>query len=481
MNKKSLLLFFAVIAVLSSCTPNLISSNELEENTQKVFEEISHNPYLIQKENALRSLVQIARQLDDQNLLRAGEPSFLDRLSSITEADLEVVDNSSTLRAASTGRTEEMFYLVNFDRDAGGGYAVLSADERIPDPVLCIIEEGSISVEDFEPQTQVYSEDTIRNYVPEFRLYDSVADDYYIAMTDNNDRRHNTHLMINYYERVIDYDDHYGGGGSGGGTPTPVTTEYGEWVVKEGINALLNTKWHQSSPFNDKAPEKRKYWLFGSKSKAPAGCVPIAIAQIVTHNKFPSNMTVNGVKMDWNSMNSAYSYLSYSATPEVQNMISTFTRSIGVSCDSKYTYHWTFTFPKKPVKYLESLGYKNVKYRLGKYTNTCIDMISEGKPVFISAISGLFGGHGWVLDGFRVYEREVIKKQGSTIVNSWKETRTLVHSNFGWGGLADGYYAAGTFNLKNGAEETDEKDRGETGINKSHFGWGFSVITYDLN
>lgn len=31
------------------------------------------------------------------------------------------------------------------------------------------------------------------------------------------------------------------------------------------------------------------------------------------------------------------------------------------------------------------------------------------------------------------------------------------------------------------AEETDEKDRGETGTNKSNFGWGFSVITYDLN
>ena len=118
MKKKRLLLFFAVIAVLSSCTPNLISSNELEENTQKEFDETPQNPYLIQKENALRSLVQIARQLDDQNLLRVGEPSFLDRLSSITEADLEVVDNSSTLRAASTGRTEEMFYLVNFDRAA---------------------------------------------------------------------------------------------------------------------------------------------------------------------------------------------------------------------------------------------------------------------------------------------------------------------------------------------------------------------------
>lgn len=98
------------------------------------------NPYHIQKEDALRSLVQIAGQLDDQNALRSGNTSFLDRLSTITEADLRVVDNSGTLRAASTGRSEEMFYLVNFDRESGGGYAVLSADNRMPDPVLCIVE-----------------------------------------------------------------------------------------------------------------------------------------------------------------------------------------------------------------------------------------------------------------------------------------------------------------------------------------------------
>lgn len=58
----------------------------------------------------------------------------------------------------------------------------------------------------------------------------------------------------------------------------------------------------------------------------------------------------------------------------------------------------------------------------------------------------------------------------------------MVHSNFGWGGTADGYYAAGTFNLDDGAEELDEKDKkkGNKTANE-HYTWGFSVITYDLD
>ena len=300
-----------------------------------------------------------------------------------------------------------MFYLVNFEKE--NGYAVLSADKRLPDPVLCIVDEGSISVEDFN-NNQVFSEDTIRNYIPDFKLYDSETDDYYIGRVENRNRN-NSHLFLDYYDRMVD-GEHYPVDGCGGSS-NPVYTEYGDWTIKEGTNALLNSKWFQSSPFNDKSPRKRKYWLFGPRRNAPAGCVPIAIAQIVTYNRVPYSLTINDVRMDWEKMNNAYDYKgNWQPTYDVKNMLSTLSRNIGAECGSLYSYNWTFTFPKRPVSYLRSLGYKNVKYKRRKNTNACIDMIKAKKPVFIAAIFGLWGGHGWVIDGYRVYQREVTKNKG---------------------------------------------------------------------
>lgn len=477
MKKIILFISFIFAVLLYSCTPK----HDINVNNPESPVSVSRteNPYLVSKEEAFKNLVQIVNGLEP--ISSRSVNSLKDRLSDISVKDLEVVDNSSTVLSTRTSKTEEMFYLVNFKDSCG--YAVLSADKRLPDPVLCIVDEGSISVKDFEHNVLRSSEDSIRKYVPDFKLYDSNIDDYYVGMVQFDDERMNIHCLRRYY--MINIDEPYydsGGYGIAEENEKPTKLENGDWTLKEGVNALLNTKWHQGSPFNDYCPEKRKYWIWGDINKAPAGCVPVAIAQIITYNRFPEDFTVNGIKMDWEAMNKAYDYLGNEVSFNVKTMLSMLIRNIGMDCHAFYTYKWTFTFPGFAANYLETIGYKNVKYRSGKYTDTCIDMIKSGKPVFIAAISDVCDGHGWVLDGYKEYQREVVKKEGDIVVERRKEKRILVHSNFGWEGEADGYYAAGLFDLTKGQEELDNKEiMMEKDITKSNynFDWAFRIITYD--
>ena len=76
-------------------------------------------------------------------------------------------------------------------------------------------------------------------------------------------------------------------------------------------------------------------------------------------------------------------------------------------------------------------------------------MLQAGKPVFISAIAGVFGGHSWVIDGSMYYNGDY-----------------KLSCNWGWGGTDDGYFDYSCFNPSTA--------RGDS------FSWHFRLITYDI-
>ena len=56
------------------------------------------------------------------------------------------------------------------------------------------------------------------------------------------------------------------------------------------VGPLLTTEWHQDYPFNRYTPIK-------GKKHAPAGCVPIAIAQVVNYHQ-----RLDGENIAWNHL-----------------------------------------------------------------------------------------------------------------------------------------------------------------------------------
>lgn len=69
---------------------------------------------------------------------------------------------------------------------------------------------------------------------------------------------------------------------------------YNRWIVSKNVDCKLETIWNQGSPFNDLCPKVG--WF--KREKAPAGCVPIAVGQIVAYHEYP-NLICNGVKIDY--------------------------------------------------------------------------------------------------------------------------------------------------------------------------------------
>jgi len=328
------------------------------------------------------------------------------------------------------------------------------------------------------------TQEEIQEEIEGFEYYNSEEDDSYVGMSEPNKMegtRYLCHYMIDYAEYSIEhYDD---GGVSGNYT----YTQYHNWESKEKVNALLDTKWHQGDPFNAFCPVKHKYWtwIFGPSRRAPAGCVPVALAQIMAYHEYPQSISYFGVNIDWKEVKKIghWDWRRRDQNNNNSQMAAALLRGIGNGSNVIYGYSSTFGLPNLAKGYLKMKGYRNVQIHLGANESKTLEMLRNSKPVFISGVAGLVGGHAWVIDGFRTNERLIELKNSTNgiVQSSYKETRTLLHCNFGWEGRSDGYYASGIFNTKYEPVDYDNKDNQSTSSNKSHYKWLFSIITYDVN
>ena len=371
---------------------------------------------------------------------------------------------------------EELLYIVDFEDNQGS--AVLAADSRIPETVLAVTESGRI-LDEVHP---VYEEGAgyDGNMIEDFSLYNAAEDDYYVSAAIQSS-------TIEYCQayaesQIIDTFDPDYEGGSGSSNNTVARTETGLWVDVERINPKLTTVWHQRSPFNDAIPLSR-WTVFHSYKRGPAGCVAIALAQIIAYHEYPANFTVNGYNIDWqgvkdicNTTNRWNDGITYNRAAVAQLVA-----NIGAWCDMIYTPDFGFALPRKARNCISTYGYGNVVRHYGYDTSQVINMLRNDNPVFIASIPGwdFNSGHAWVLDGY-INQSRTIKKYNSagTLLSSSSETRDLIHCCFGWKtGSCNGYYVSKIFNTERGPVETESYDSG--GISDSNFNWAFHIITYD--
>lgn len=275
-----------------------------------------------------------------------------------------------------------------------------------------------------------------------------------------------------------EWDEKVGVGNSNGSSSgtTRTETSYGEWSTKKSVAPLLATYvgWVQTSPFNDLCPKRRKYILFGNKKRASAGCFPLSLAKLLTYYKYPSVYQTNGVSIDWNELNM------WPLSDKGKESASYLLKSIGSACDSWYFYNGTFTFPSKVTSFMRTIGISEShsrSYSFERVTN----MIDQEAPVIIYSIPhiDIANSHAWNIDGYKIKSRTVTTKTykddslQKSIVTI--ETSEMVHCDFGWKGLCNGYYVSGVFKLNNSEIERDPN----FGNGKStHFKTLLKLITY---
>ncbi len=97
-------------------------------------------------------------------------------------------------------------------------------------------------------------------------------------------------------------------------------------------------------------------------------------------------------------------------------------------------------------------------------------MIDDGCPVIIYAVPGIkvWNSHAWIIDGYKTRVRQHITKEYKNNVliktTTLPDTCKMVHCDFGWGGLCNGYYVDGVFKLNSEDNEYDEPLYGNKNI-----------------
>lgn len=482
MRKRKLIVLALLPVTLFSCD---LQEERLVDSEQNPTEQTTDSPYLIDENTALSYL---------SGFLNPGET---------TKSASQMGVRSIVPIVASKVRTkgyqdlpedyQKLFYIVNFEDD--GGYALLAADSRMPSKVIYVIEQGSLSddefyaslsedymatkatmlasstgiiYKEFDDSTEMFLD--ADNFVP----YDASVNDCYIGnyVADSLDVDFDTYvsketmapinkLAVSYSTdgtRVlpslpaVDLDSDQG---LNQGTVTTNTTTSTSLLANTDNLLDFTKRWRQRSPFNDFCPKVRALLAPWKRKRALCGCFPLSVAKVMTKFKYPGSVTYNDFTVVWDSL--------YVSEPSFirSRSAAALTRSIGAACGSIYFYGGTFTFPYRVVRYMNFIGFKNteeIKYD----TDKVLSMIDNDCPVIISGIPNklrLTKSHAWTIDGYK-------KTKTRTDVTYYKngqvqrtttsyETSTMVHCNFGWGGNSDGYFTSGIFDLKDDNVEYD--------------------------
>ena len=330
---------------------------------------------------------------------------------------------------------DTLAYIVNFSENQG--FAVLSANRKLSESVYCIVENGELSNDDMIEGFNLLSDPQIKSNADDVDLGEKTVPAFIIS------------AMI--------MDLHTDGGNEP--ETKAVTVQYGPF---------LTTKWHQHSPFNDQV-----------KPGCPAGCVAVAVAQIMAYNEKSSNMTYNGHKCDWTTMKTVcpYTQPEYAGSGEAKIQVAAFLCELGKrhNCYIRYDTDGSGGYADGAKRTLKNYGYSNAKKHLGFGSSNqkkAIDKLKSGRPVYLEGKSK-GGGHAWVIDGYR--------KISVATINHGTRQASYFHINWGWNGDRDGYYSCGNFDTTNGQSKDSTIDS-ETSLDSggvvANYTWNFRLVTY---
>lgn len=437
---------FFCLLFLGVCAMNACSEKEgIEINPDNA---VKIGAYTIPIETALNTLDDF---LAEQGVLktRGSVNDYIDNYF--------VVSATAKIKSLSE---QDLIYAVNFIDESG--YALLAADSRISEEILAVTDQGSISEEDF--------------YDTNDGLTSTENDD--LSVEDYNEMIRTGALANRGYQinqACLDFVDKeingYGDGGGGGGGTTSGSTTY-EWITVKSVPRLMNTLWAQRGEdnlFNKYCPTVGLIW----QNKAPAGCVCIAVSQIMAYHEYPSALICNGVEIDYSAIKDIYCYsdLWGTGTEASQEMLARYISTVGAWCNTQYHSifgkSWGFSWPSDAEECLSMFGYENVSLNMGYDETIVLQSLDDGCPVFMSAIAGIIGGHAWVIDGY--IKRNYVSNQGVI-----SKRQTLVHCNWGWHGDCNGYFTSGVFRTQE-AEISD----GLGQDSEENYWYAFNTITYE--
>lgn len=350
-------------------------------------------------------------------LIKAKEGSRVGHELRIANRYSKVINN---INSRSGNIDSSYIHVFNFENNEG--FALMSGDKRVT-PVLAFVENGNLpefgNIEN--PGLSIFLEGLEEYY------YDSLVNSPLIN-TSNESRATVTR-------------------------PTEITLSK---------KANCNTKWGQGAPYNSDCP-----MIDGVR--APAGCVAVATAQLMSVYKHP--MTYKSSSYNWQEM-TRYGNANYCNTT-AQSQIADLMYQLGKSENLSMSYGKSESGAKIHfvINALRNMGYSNGGRNIEYSEKDVVSDLGLGYPVLLSGYntkhdvkilgitigSSLADGHAWLADGYAKFFKavDVVDDNGRILSSTWYTTY-YIRCNWGWNGQYDGYFLSGAFSATSGPSFPDD-------------------------
>jgi hypothetical protein len=251
----------------------------------------------------------------------------------------------------------------------------------------------------------------------------------------------NVKYWLNFYQQEIGALREASVAGSVAASEQVSTIAAGSPTVAPLLGGI---KWNQTDPFNLLCP-----WDTKAKLHALAGCVAIAMSQIMKYHHWPVTgtgsysykdtnygaQTVNfsHSTYDWNAMLGAYNS---SSTAAQDSAVAELVYQCGVAVNMNYSLTGSSsTISNAADAFVSHFGYdteiqcfERPYYSVNEWTGLIKNELNNARPVYYSANSDA-GGHAFVCDGY--------------------DSNNLFHINWGWGGSFNGYFELSSLSSAN--------------------------------
>lgn len=365
----------------------------------------------------------------DEPATRGTSPRTVRSVATVKGSDF----GCAATRTGEGTSVEELVYIANFDD--GRGYAILGADDRLPS-VLAVTECGSLTAAEFAAVARGEYDD---KEVPQ--PFVNVAKGVRM-LSDGN---------LPFVPPVL--------------PPVIKTTyeEFGPWEFISRVGPFVPVKWDQEAPYN--------YYMKGYYM----GCVAVAAAQLLTSNYYKYRRTytpvasINGDNIDWttifNAIENGKITFNANEVTEESKAVSKLIFAVGKYVMTQYGpigSSGSFSKVEYVQNLLYSIGFKHIRYTAFDADDVETHLRCFGVPIMVGAKNAAGeGAHAWLIDGFLKQKATVYTKTflSDEILSTRITYRTLLHVNFGYNGLYDGYYYSWSFNLQKGPLEGEEFDK----------------------
>ena len=277
-------------------------------------------------------------------------------------------------------------YIVNLGNDQG--FVVVSGESGTGDEVLGYCDHGTFSYDDCPVQLQ----DLLQGYA-----------------TGIDSLRRNPAMAA----------------------PRRAVKTWPDYIGSIVVGPLLTTTWNQWVPYNDLCPQAES-WGGQYGGRAPTGCYPTALAQVMNYWKWPEttigtvrNEDFSGRHYDWDNMLDDYSqgYNSQQARAVAQ-LMADIGKAFGTVYGQDNGSPTTFGY----LQLANNFGYQpDINIERGITAADLMDKmkkeLDEKRPIIYCAFPDIEkeqDAHALVCDGYT--------------------DQDYFHFNYGWGGKADGFY-----------------------------------------